>query len=687
MAGYRRVNYYELCRLCTSSEGTKMHIFREEGRRRSLPSKIQKCLPLQVQEEDSLPKIICSTCVEKLESYYEFREACVNAEAMLESYFTSLRYSEDFTREGKVSVYVKDEPPKKKDESTSPKVKIGVNNLANMNSTSNINETNSIQPSAIQILTDAEGNRLTQYKVQVQGGIPSLVPVAGPGGLPLSVSISALTPQPVKQPQQQTTSVTTTTPSTRSTEGGTQTTESSTLPPPPPLVAAVTITQPNQELLQQLAVASKDRNMVTELLKLKNINVVDASSYESVAVGNSQIHGNVINSQMPNIIPASIRLDQLNQLINSNLQINLSQIQQQNQEEPAAENKGVISYCRSVTHTTPQNAKQQEGNPKVNEEVNGRDQKVAAANVNGSNERISNAMSGKNVNEMDKSEELNLEEDIEEVIEEQPQVAEEEKVSYECEFCSKLFKRKEHLLQHRKSHFGVRPFVCSTCEKAFSRKEHLLRHSVCHTGQKQYMCDVCRKSFSRKDNLLKHKKTHGINGPHVCETCGKSFVVRHYYALHKAQHKNAPNTENSTGATVKHLTSTNSTTNPLPFKCDLCTKSFCMKEYLTSHRMRHRCKNKKEEPEETQEPQQTSSEITVPQPTIVTSFPAASTAGNLNLSTINTQLTTINPNALLTPNIIHHSSANVVQIGNNSYLCTPNVTQDLIDHYRKLNAS
>lgn len=413
---------------------------------------------------------------------------------------------------------------------------------------------------------------------------------------------------------------------------------------------------------------------------------------------------------MPNLIPASIRLDQLNQLINSNLQINLGQIQQQNQEEPASENKSVINYCRSVTQATTQNAKQQEVNAKVGEEVNGRDQKVSAANVNGSNERISNAISGKNANEIDKTGtkfksstyrneskqcitkchlffliELNLEEDIEEVIEEQPHITEEEK--YECDFCSKLFKRKEHLLQHKKSHFGVRPFVCTTCEKAFSRKEHLLRHSVCHTGQKQYMCDVCRKSFSRKDNLLKHKKTHGINGPHVCETCGKSFVVRHYYALHKAQHKNAPNTENSTGATVKHLTSTNSTTNPLPFKCDLCTKSFCMKEYLTSHRMRHRCKAKKEEPDETQESQQTSSEITVPQPTIVTSFPAASTAANLNLSTINTQLTTINPNALLTPNIIHHSSANVVQIGNNSYLCTPNVTQDLLDHYRKLNAS
>lgn len=48
MSGYKRVNYYELCRLCTSTEGTKIHIFKEEGRRRQLPTKLKRCLPLKV---------------------------------------------------------------------------------------------------------------------------------------------------------------------------------------------------------------------------------------------------------------------------------------------------------------------------------------------------------------------------------------------------------------------------------------------------------------------------------------------------------------------------------------------------------------------------------------------------------------------------------------------------------------
>lgn len=77
-----------------------------------------------------------------------------------------------------------------------------------------------------------------------------------------------------------------------------------------------------------------------------------------------------------------------------------------------------------------------------------------------------------------------------------------------CNVCSKKFKRKEFLMQHLKSHIGLRPFKCDepTCNKSFSRKEHLLRHVVSHTGKKMFSCDVCNKLFSRKDNLNKHRR-------------------------------------------------------------------------------------------------------------------------------------------------------------------------------------
>lgn len=77
-----------------------------------------------------------------------------------------------------------------------------------------------------------------------------------------------------------------------------------------------------------------------------------------------------------------------------------------------------------------------------------------------------------------------------------------------CDVCRKVFKRKEFLMQHLKSHIGLRPFKCDepTCNKSFSRKEHLLRHIVSHTGKKMFNCDVCNKLFSRKDNLNKHRR-------------------------------------------------------------------------------------------------------------------------------------------------------------------------------------
>uniref|UniRef100_A0AAG5DCK2 Protein krueppel n=1 Tax=Anopheles atroparvus TaxID=41427 RepID=A0AAG5DCK2_ANOAO len=77
-----------------------------------------------------------------------------------------------------------------------------------------------------------------------------------------------------------------------------------------------------------------------------------------------------------------------------------------------------------------------------------------------------------------------------------------------CNVCQKVFGRKEHLVQHLKSHIGLRPFKCEIpcCFKSFSRKEHLLRHTVSHSGKKLFQCDLCQKLFSRKDNLNKHKK-------------------------------------------------------------------------------------------------------------------------------------------------------------------------------------
>lgn len=52
-------------------------------------------------------------------------------------------------------------------------------------------------------------------------------------------------------------------------------------------------------------------------------------------------------------------------------------------------------------------------------------------------------------------------------------------------------------------------FVCGYCSRRFKRQEHLKRHfRSLHTSEKPYECPICRKKFSRTDNLNQHLKVH-----------------------------------------------------------------------------------------------------------------------------------------------------------------------------------
>lgn len=52
-------------------------------------------------------------------------------------------------------------------------------------------------------------------------------------------------------------------------------------------------------------------------------------------------------------------------------------------------------------------------------------------------------------------------------------------------------------------------FLCGYCSRRFRRQEHLKRHfRSLHTMEKPYECPVCQKKFSRTDNLNQHLKVH-----------------------------------------------------------------------------------------------------------------------------------------------------------------------------------
>lgn len=103
-AGYRCVNFNDLCRLCSSAGSNNIQIFADE----SLQKKISECLPISLNERDKLPKVICSSCLDYVQVFCEFREACSKAQKMLESCLNTSKL-----RNGG-QVYIKDEAPSKK---------------------------------------------------------------------------------------------------------------------------------------------------------------------------------------------------------------------------------------------------------------------------------------------------------------------------------------------------------------------------------------------------------------------------------------------------------------------------------------------------------------------------------------------------------------------------------------------
>ncbi|XP_076286875.1 uncharacterized protein LOC143212215 isoform X3 [Lasioglossum baleicum] len=623
MSGYRRVNYYELCRLCTSSEGNKMNIFREEGRRRQLQSKIQACLPIQVLEEDSLPKVVCHECIKKLEYIIEFRETVVSAESMLESYFTSLRFSEDFMKEGKV--YVKST---EKDRPTTPESEMlkSIEKVPPTTATQIVSNeqqiqhqqpvvVNNINASNIQIISGVQA-RVQQYKCAMQ---------MQPGGM--AAAVVEATAETHYSYQQQTSQQL----SPQSNETQNQITEQH---------------SPNSQIQQQVQSQIQNHGQINQQIQPQRQISQQLNQSASIPQQQNQTQVGQQQQQQQQQQNQSQITQQIHQLQRQQREFEkqhrqLQQIEKEQTEPDAKQNQPIIQKVQSevekdengaqnvqtfttvhsapevflnlgfkdaplVTQTVREDSKEFKGddsishssigqiseflriksgpeptslitvNPQVITQTRDNPCKDCGKTFSSTSQQNSHSCSGSSYNARSSLLQTLLTDATESGTKEDP--LQTNNNSFSCDVCGKPFKRREHLYQHRKLHTGERPFVCTTCAKAFSRKEHLVRHSVSHTGEKMHECEVCGKSFSRKDNLHKHRKTHGVSGPYICETCGKSFVVKHYYLMHLTTH--ASTTGDDTDCQ-----------DPLPYKCDLCHKAFSVKQYLTTHKLRHRSKN------------------------------------------------------------------------------------------------
>ena len=179
---------------------------------------------------------------------------------------------------------------------------------------------------------------------------------------------------------------------------------------------------------------------------------------------------------------------------------------------------------------------------------------------------------------------------------------------HKCEFCGKLFLRKDNLTRHVKSHLNLREFPCTECDKAFNSKPDLKNHLKIHaakrvasaqngengtTGEEEnidslwkHKCEFCGKLFLKKDNLIRHVQSHLNLREFKCTLCDRAFnskyeLKNHLKVHHDKREEGTQELNNGTAGEEENK-------KPLwKHKCFLCGKRFKNKNNMTRHVQSH----------------------------------------------------------------------------------------------------
>lgn len=136
--------------------------------------------------------------------------------------------------------------------------------------------------------------------------------------------------------------------------------------------------------------------------------------------------------------------------------------------------------------------------------------------------------------------------------------------TYQCPFCARDFKTKDHVVSHIRIHTGERPYPCDVCGKRYRQRIDIIRHVRIHTGEKPFNCGLCNASFNQKSNLRSHMRIHTGERPVQCKVCGKGFSRNTHLKQHMKLH-----------------------TGEKPYQCKVCHRPFRFKSGLQAHERIH----------------------------------------------------------------------------------------------------
>ncbi|CAG2178712.1 unnamed protein product, partial [Oppiella nova] len=98
--------------------------------------------------------------------------------------------------------------------------------------------------------------------------------------------------------------------------------------------------------------------------------------------------------------------------------------------------------------------------------------------------------------------------------------------------CESSFYRNTHLIVHKASHEGLKPFACDwpSCGQVFRSNSNLKHHCLIHTNEKPYKCEWpgCEAVFRSASSRIRHKVVHRATADFTChwDGCGKSFKFK-----------------------------------------------------------------------------------------------------------------------------------------------------------------